>query len=110
MLEAATSYFEPAYGATVPTLVDRANVQQANALVQATAQALSIGGWALAAALLTFMPVSVFFAVNSVSFLVSAALIARIRRGHERDPARERAAHPRRLRGAAPVPDARAPG
>ena len=91
VLEAATSYFEPAYGATVPTLVDRANVQQANALVQATAQALSIGGWAIAAALLTFMPVSVFFAVNSISFLVSAALIARIRRGHEHD---RHATHP----------------
>ena len=88
VLEAATSYFEPAYGATVPTLVDRDNVQQANALVQATAQALSIGGWAIAAAFLTFMPVSVFFAVNSVSFLISAALIARIRSGHERDPTR----------------------
>ena len=35
----------------IPALVDRANVQRANALVQATAQALSIGGWALAAAL-----------------------------------------------------------
>jgi len=98
VLEAATSYFEPAYGATVPTLVDRANVQQANALVQATAQALSIGGWALAAALLTFMPVSVFFAVNSVSFLVSAALIARIRRGHEHD---RHATHPRIREGLA---------
>src|SRR3954451_14219314 len=86
VLEAATSYFEPAYGATVPTLVDRRNVQQANALVQATAQSVSIGGWALAAALLTFMPVSAFFAVNSASFLVSAALIARIRHGRERDP------------------------
>ncbi len=92
VLEAATSYFAPAYGATVPTLVDRANVQQANALVQATAQALSIGGWALAAALLTFMPVSVFFAVNSVSFLVSAALIAQIRHGREHDARPE---HPR---------------
>ena len=86
VLEAATSYFEPAYGAMVPTLVDRENVQQANALVQATTQALSIGGWAIAAAFLTFMPISVFFAVNSVSFLISAALIARIRSGHERDP------------------------
>lgn len=86
LLEAATSYFAPAYGATIPTLVERANVQQANALVQATAQALSIGGWAVAAAFLTFMPVSVFFAVNSVSFLVSAALITGIRRGHEHDP------------------------
>jgi MFS family permease len=92
VLEAATSYFEPAYGATVPTLVERANVQQANALVQATTQALSIGGWALAAALLTFLPVSVFFAVNSISFLVSAALIARVRHGRERDP---QTAHPR---------------
>jgi MFS family permease len=86
VLEAATSYFAPAYGATVPALVDRANVQQANALVQATAQTLSIGGWAVAAALLTFMPVSVFFAVNAASFLVSAALIARIRSAAERDP------------------------
>ena len=94
VLEAATSYFEPAYGATVPTLVDRANVQQANALVQATAQALSIGGWAIAAALLTFMPVSVFFAVNSVSFLISAALIARIHSGHERDRHEAPAADP----------------
>ena len=43
-LETATSYFAPAYGATVPSLVERENVQRANALVQATAQALSIGG------------------------------------------------------------------
>jgi MFS family permease len=86
LLESATSYFAPAYGATVPTLVDRANVQQANALVQSTAQALSIGGWAVAAALLTVLPVSVFFGVNAVSFLVSALLISRIRHGHERDP------------------------
>lgn len=92
LLEASTSYFAPAYGATLPTLVDRRNVQQANALVQATAQALSIGGWAVAAALLTVLPVSVFFAVNAVSFLVSAALIGRIRRGHEHD---QHAAPPR---------------
>jgi len=86
VLEAATSYFAPAYGATIPTLVERENVQRANALVQATAQALSVGGWAVAAALLTFMPVSVFFGVNAVSFLVSALLIAGIRHGQEHDP------------------------
>jgi len=85
MLETATSYFAPAYGATIPTLVDRENVQQANALVQATVQALSIGGWALAAALLTVLPVSIFFGVNAVSFFVSAALIAGLRHGRERD-------------------------
>ena len=94
LLETATSYFAPAYGATIPTLVDRENVQQANALVQATVQALSIGGWALAAALLTVLPVSVFFGVNAASFFVSAALIARLRHGREHDPHAE----PPRLR------------
>jgi len=94
VLEAATSYFAPAYGAVIPTLVDRPNVQRANAFVQATAQALSIGGWAVAAALLTFMPVSVFFAVNAASFLVSASLLARLRHGREHDPHAE----PPRLR------------
>jgi MFS family permease len=86
LLETATSYFEPAYGAAIPALVDRPNVQRANALVEATAQALSIGGWAVAAALLTFMPVSVFFAVNAASFVVSALLIARVRHAQEHDP------------------------
>lgn len=94
VLETATSYFAPAYGATVPTVVDRENVQQANALVQATAQALSIGGWAVAAALLAFVPVSVFFAVNAVTFFASALLIGGMRHGREHD----RAAAPPRLR------------
>jgi hypothetical protein len=87
VLATATSYFAPAYGATIPTLVDRPNVQRANALVESTVQAVSIGGWAVAAALLTFIPVSVFFAVNAASFFVSASLIARLRHGgEERDP------------------------
>src|SRR5207248_9304845 len=60
-LEAATSYFAPAYGATIPAVVDRQNVPQANALVHATAHALAIAGWALAAVLLAFLPVSTFF-------------------------------------------------
>jgi MFS family permease len=85
VLESATSFFAPAYGAMIPTLVDRANVQRANALVQSATQALSIGGWALAAAFLTFMPVSVFFGVNAASFFVSAALLARVRHGGEHD-------------------------
>lgn len=85
LLETATSYFEPAYGAAVPSLVERANVQPANALVQATAQSVSVGGWALAAGLLAFVPISGFFAVNAVSFLVSAAFISRIRGATEHD-------------------------
>ena len=80
LLETATSYFAPAYGALLPALVDRRNVQQANAVVQSTAQAVSVGGWALAAGLVAFLPLSAFFAVNAASFFLSAVLISGIRR------------------------------
>jgi hypothetical protein len=79
VLTAATSYFAPAYGAFLPTLVERRNVQQANGLVRATADALSVVGWALAAILLTVLPISVFFALNAGSFFLSAALLAGVR-------------------------------
>jgi MFS transporter, DHA3 family, macrolide efflux protein len=74
-LTAAASYFDPAYGALLPALVDRVNVQRANGVVRATADALSVGGWAAAAGLLAFMPISAFFALNAGSFFVSAALL-----------------------------------
>ena len=78
-LTAATSYFDPAYGALVPALVDRRNVQPANGLVRSTVETVHVGGWGLAAGLLAFLPVSAFFALNAVSFLISAALLAGIR-------------------------------
>lgn len=67
-LEAATSYFEPAYGALLPTIVDRSNVQEANGLVRATAEAVRVAGWAGAAGLLVLMPLSTFFLLNAASF------------------------------------------
>lgn len=79
VLETATSYFAPAYGALLPTLVERRNVQAANSLVRATAEAVRVGGWAAAAALLTFMPLSSFFLLNAGSFFLSAALLAGVR-------------------------------
>jgi MFS transporter, DHA3 family, macrolide efflux protein len=81
VLEAATSYFAPAYGATIPAVVDRENVQQANALVQATADGLSVGGWALAALMLAFIPLSTFFAVDAATFGISALLLLRLHVG-----------------------------
>ncbi|MEP6910477.1 MAG: MFS transporter [Actinomycetota bacterium] len=81
VLTTATSYFDPAYGGLLPTLVDRRNVQQANGLVRATADALSVGGWALAGLLLAFLPISAFFALNAASFFFSAALLAGVRAG-----------------------------
>ena len=79
VLETATSYFVPAYGAIVPALVDRSNVQEANSLLSATANALSVGGWAATAALLAIMPIGTFFALNSLSFFLSAIFIATVR-------------------------------
>jgi hypothetical protein len=79
VLTTATSYFEPAYGGLLPALVDRRNVQQANGLVRATADALSVGGWALAGLLLTVLPISAFFALNAASFFLSALLLAGVR-------------------------------
>jgi MFS transporter, DHA3 family, macrolide efflux protein len=78
-LTAATSYFAPAYGALLPSLVERRNVQQANGLVRATADALNVIGWSVAALLLTFLPISLFFALNAASFFLSALLLMRIR-------------------------------
>jgi MFS family permease len=79
VLTAATSYFDPAYGGLLPALVDRRNVQQANGLVRATADALSVGGWAVAGLLLTVLPISAFFALNAASFFLSALLLAGVR-------------------------------
>jgi predicted MFS family arabinose efflux permease len=79
VLTAATSYFEPAYGALLPALVERRNVQAANGLVQATTAALSVGAWAAAAGLLVVLPIGAFFAFNAASFVLSAALLVGVR-------------------------------
>lgn len=76
LLETATSYFAPAYNAMVPGLVHRDNVQEANGLLGATTNALSIGGWAAAAGLLAVAPISTFFALNAASFFLSAIFIS----------------------------------
>ncbi len=78
LLETATSYFAPAYSAMLPALVDREHVLEANGLLGATTNALSIGGWAAAAGLLAIAPISTFFALNAASFFVSALFINRI--------------------------------
>jgi MFS family permease len=78
-LTTAASYFEPAYGGLLPALVGRGRVQAANGLVHATASALSVGGWAVAAGLLVFVPIGAFFALNAASFVVSALLLLPIR-------------------------------
>jgi DHA3 family tetracycline resistance protein-like MFS transporter len=79
-LTTAASYFTPAFGSFLPSIVGRASVQRANSLVNATNAGLNTAGWAVAAALLGFVSVGTFFAINAASFFVSALLVARIAR------------------------------
>jgi MFS family permease len=92
VLSTCASYFEPAYGAVLPTLAGREHVQAANGLVRASADALWLGGSAVAAALLAVVPLSTFFALNAGSFVLSALLLSGL-------PA---FARPRHEEGAAP--------
>jgi transmembrane secretion effector len=80
VLTTAASYFEPAYGAVLPALAGRDGVQAANAVVRASADALWLGGSAVAAALLAVVPLSTFFAINAGSFLLSALLLSSLPR------------------------------
>jgi len=96
VLESSTSYFAPAYGVLLPALAGKENAQTANALVRATANAVSIAGWAFAAAILAVLPMSAFFAINAASFFGSALLIARI--GQRGRPNESEATAPPRLR------------
>jgi Transmembrane secretion effector len=76
VLTTCASYFDPAYGAVLPALAGREGVQAANSLVRASADALWLGGSALAAALLAVVPLSTFFALNAGSFVLSALLLS----------------------------------
>lgn len=91
VLTTAASYFTPAFGAFLPSVVGRANVQRANGLVSAANAGLQMTGMALAAALLGVVSVGTFFAINAVSFFVSALLLTRIRRRRREQAADSRA-------------------
>jgi hypothetical protein len=81
------AYFLPAFGSLVPSLVGRPRVQQANALVNATDAVLSIGGLALAAAILAATPIGIFFGITAASFVASALLLTLVPRGARAAPA-----------------------
>jgi MFS family permease len=95
------SIFEPARNAYLPNLVSRKDLLPANALAAATwSVALTVGA-ALGGAVTTLLGREVSFVVNSFSFLLSAALLRRIRveEAHvgRRSPEQIAAAHPGRF-------------
>src|ERR671934_1906756 len=93
LLTTCASYFDPAYGAVLPAVAGREGVQAANALVRSSADGLWLGGSALAAALLTVVPLSTFFVLNAGSFVLSALLLSGLPTFAR--PAGEQAAAPR---------------
>jgi MFS family permease len=79
--------FQPAFGGIVPLLVDEPHLGSANALVGISRQAAYVVGPAAAGLIYGVAGSSAIFAVDAVSFVVSAALLAFARpRVYERAP------------------------
>ena len=77
----AQSPFEPASAAALPNLVEPADVPRANALVAATSSAAYLAGPLLGGLVLgAGASPAALFAVNAATFVVSALLVATIRR------------------------------
>ncbi|TML19204.1 MAG: MFS transporter, partial [Actinobacteria bacterium] len=79
--------FQPAFGGIVPLLVDEPHLGSANALVGISRQAAYVVGPAAAGLIYGVAGSSAIFAVDALSFVVSAALLAYARpRVYERAP------------------------
>jgi predicted MFS family arabinose efflux permease len=95
----AQGFFEPARSSTIPMVVDRADLLTANALSTASWSAMLAVGASLGGLVTALVGRDAAFLVNSLSFFVSAALIAGIRM-----PARQ---HARERSGAMEPPSRR---
>jgi MFS family permease len=74
----ATGFFHPAANAGLPNLVDDEELTNANSLLQTVETLAMMAGPVLAGVMLTVWPPSVPYAVNAVTFFLSALLVARI--------------------------------
>lgn len=76
---AATGFFEPARSSTIPMLVDKTDIITANALSTASWSAMLAIGASLGGLVTALIGRDAAFVINSLSFFLSAALIAGIR-------------------------------
>jgi len=74
----ATGFFPPAANAGLPNLVEDEDLTNANSLLQTVETLALMVGPVIAGLMLAVWPPSVPYAVNAVTFLVSAVLVARI--------------------------------
>jgi len=75
----AEAFFRPAYSGLVPQTIDEADIQSAQALNGVTRELASFASPALATALVLGVGGASAFGLDAVTFLISAALLARVR-------------------------------
>ena len=71
--------YQPSTAATIPSLVDEDDLTAANALNSTIDELVVIAGPAVGAVLLVVGSPSLVFALNAASFVISAAIVSRIR-------------------------------
>jgi MFS family permease len=86
----AQAFFDPASTGLVPQTVSRARLQQANGLLQLSRSTANVIGPAIAGVLVATAGAGWAFAVDSATFLVSAAFLALLRIERESREARTR--------------------
>jgi MFS family permease len=74
------TFFEIAYRAYLPWLVERDQLVEGNAKLQASSSVAEVGGFGLAGALVQLLTAPIAMVVDALSFLVSAISLALIRR------------------------------
>jgi MFS family permease len=87
---AASAFFGPASTALVPATISSGRLQQANALLQLSTNATNIFGPALSGVLVAATEPGWVFAADALSFVVSAAFLARLRVEPHEPPPRQR--------------------
>ena len=78
-LSAATTFYNPARQALIPSLVSRQELVRANGLIISTRQATRAVGFAVGGVLIVWLGLSILIVINLVSFLVAGLLAALIR-------------------------------
>ena len=86
-----SNFFAPAQSITLPLLVTRTRLLEANARLQQSMQVVRLASPALASALVAAFGEQICYAADSASFFVSAALLATLRYSRPAPPASKRA-------------------